>query len=325
MLGRTGIEVSVIGLGCWAMGGYYWGKTDEGELATAIGAAVDAGVTLFDTADSYGFGRSEGLLGNALHGKRERVVLTSKVGLVWDEGEKFGRTQLMEMEKGIRKDLSRSHILEAVEGSLRRLRTDYLDLYLLHWPDVGTPVEESLGAMEELVRSGKVRAVGVSNFDAEDVARADAVYPIACNQVPLSIFLGRGQAEAIDACRAAGVGVTAYWALHKGLLTGKYGAQARFGSDDWRHYDPEFQGEPYARRVRVVEKLKGLAAELGVSMSALALGWVIAQPGVTAALVGAKTPAQARENAGADIELDAETLRKIDQIAQEVTQETEGA
>ena len=300
------------------MGGYYWGKTDEEELTATVCAAVDSGITLIDTADSYGWGRSEELLGKALAGRRHEVILTSKVGQVRDTNQQFGRTELVEMEEHIRHDLTRKHVLEAVEGSLRRLRTDYLDLYLLHWPDESTPIEESLGAMEALVDAGKVRAVGVSNFDEGLLAEARGVYPVACNQVQLSMLVRGEQAGLVAACRRAGLSVVAYWVLHKGLLTGKYGAKDAFPRDDWRHYDPDFRGRMFRRRVEAVGKLKAVAADLGVTMSQLALAWVVAQPGVTAALAGAERLEQARQNAGADIELDAATLETIDAIMADV-------
>ena len=313
-LGQTQIEVSVIGLGTWAMGGYYWGQTREEDLIGAVHAALDGGVTLIDTADSYGFGRSEELLGKALAGRRQDVVVTSKVGQVWSKDRQFGASDLLAIEEERRISLSREHILRSIEGSLARLRTDYVDLYLLHWPDEATAIGESLGAMEEIVRAGKARAVGVSNFGEGLLREAKGLCPIACNQVQLSMLPGHRQSEVVSACRSLGVSVVCYQALHKGLLTGKYSAEHVFAPDDWRHYDPDFSGEVYARRVQAVEKLKEVAKDLGLTMSQLALAWVIAQPGVTSALVGAKRPEQARENAGADAELSGEALVRIEGI-----------
>lgn len=300
MLGSSPLQVSVIGFGCWQAGGYYWGQVDEREWLAAVHRALDSGVNLFDTADFYGFGRAEEWLAKALGRRRQEAIIATKVGLVSRDGRRdFGSSQLLELEEHIGKDLSRRHVIETAEASLRRLRTDVIDLYLLHWPDPATPIEETMAALEELFQAGKIRAAGCCNFPVDLMQQATARFPLQAHQLPYSV-LHRGAEEALlPACRAGGIGVIAYWVLCKGLLSGKYTGQSTFGDDDWRHYDPLFQGEAYQRNLKMVARLREIAAGEGITAGQLAIAWALQQPGISSAIIGAKTAMQAVENAGA--------------------------
>jgi aryl-alcohol dehydrogenase-like predicted oxidoreductase len=315
-LGSSGIEVSAVGFGCWQIGGYYWGEVDENEWIAAVHRALDMGVTWFDTADFYGFGRSEEVLSKALGTRRQDVVIASKVGLVSRGGRvNFRADELIALEHHIRKDLSRRHILEAAEASLRRLRTDVIDLYLLHWPDPATPLEETMGALEELIASGKIRVAGCCNFSLQQMREARRYLSLQAHQLPYSMLNRSAEDELLPGCRADGVGVITYWALSKGLLTGTLTPASAFSATDWRHYDPLFQGEEFQRNLQLVERLKSVAIDEGVSLPQLAIAWVLSQPGVTSAIVGAKTASQAAENAGGgSVSLAGSTMARIADI-----------
>jgi aryl-alcohol dehydrogenase-like predicted oxidoreductase len=315
-LGSSLLNVSVVGFGCWQIGGYYWGAVDESEWIAAVHRAVDLGVNFFDTADFYGFGRSEELLSRALGNRREDVLIATKVGLVSRGGiTDFGATELLELEDHIERDLRSQHIVEAAEASLRRLRTDVIDLYLLHWPDPRTPLEETMSAMATLVETGKVRAVGCCNFSPEQMREAASYLPLAAHEMPYSLLDRSVERELLPACRTGGVGVVAYWVLCKGLLAGKYSEDAAFGLDDWRHHDPLFKGEAFRRNLRIVEELRSIAAGEGMTPAQLAITWALQQPGVTSAIIGAKRPEQAEQNAAAgDLKLSPDAQAKIQEI-----------
>jgi aryl-alcohol dehydrogenase-like predicted oxidoreductase len=282
-LGATGLEVSVVGLGCNNFGG----RIDEPASRAVIDAALDAGVTFFDTADVYGRGGgSEEIIGRALRGRRDRVVLATKFG------HDFGRSET-ERADG-------PHIRAAVEASLRRLETDWIDLYQYHRPDPKTPVEETLGALHELVQEGTVRAIGSSNFSAELVAEADAaarehgLTPFATEQSQYSWLRRDAEDELLPACERFGIGFIPYFPLASGLLTGKVR----------RDRPPEPGTRLYGRDVRDddldrVEQLSALAESFGVSLLDLAIGGLAAQPGVLSVIAGATKPEQVRANAAA--------------------------
>ncbi len=312
-LGTSDLEVSVVGLGCWQVGGYYWGEVDEGEWIAGVRRALDLGINFFDTADFYGFGRSEELLAQALGDRRDEVIIATKVGLVVRDGRcDFAANDLLGLEEHIEKDLSRQHIIEAAEDSLRRLGRDVIDLYYLHWPDPATPLAETMGAMEELVRAGKVQAVGCSNFSVAQMREANSYVPVQSHQLPYSLLDRGAEQELLPACQADRVGVIAYWALCRGLLTGKYGEDSSFGADDWRHYDPLFQGEQLHRNLQIVAELKPIAEDEGLTMAQLAIAWVFHQPGITATIVGARRPDQVEQNARAgEVTLSPDSLARI--------------
>ncbi len=290
-LGSAGPEVSAVGFGAWAMGGRGWGAVDDDETVAAVQRSIELGSTFVDTAEVYGNGHSEELIGRALQGRRDEVFLATKVG-------------------GF--DLSRAHIMEAIDNSLRRLRTDHVDLYQLHWPDDKTPVEESMAAMDDLVKAGKVRYVGVSNFDVPLLERCLSVRHVDSLQ-PVYSMLDRGiERDILPFCREHGIGTVVYSPMAKGLLTGKYSPDATFPAGDVRADDPLFQGERFRRNLELVERLRGIAQAHGVTVAQVALNWTLQHPAVTVAIAGAKRPAQVEENVGGQgWQFSADELRQI--------------
>ena len=280
-IGSSGIETSRIGLGTWAIGGTLWGGTDEAESIAAIRAAVERGVTLIDTAPVYGFGRSEEIIGKALAegGLRRRVSIASKLGLAWRDGRPF-------------RDARPARIQQEVEDSLRRLRTDVIDLYQVHWPDPATPVAETAGALEALRRAGKIRAIGVSNYAPEQMEAFRAIAPLDAVQSPYNLFERQIEADVLPYAARTGLTVLSYGALCRGLLSGTMSVHRAFAGDDLRNIDPKFQGERFRQYLAAVERLDALARErFGRSVLALALRWVLDQ-GPTVALWGARRPEQ---------------------------------
>lgn len=309
-IGSTALKTSRIGLGTWAIGGWQWGGTDEAASIATIRRAVDLGVTLIDTAPVYGFGHSEEIVGKALAegGLRDRVQLATKAGLAWQDGV-------------IYRDSRPARIRREIEDSLRRLRTDVIDLYQVHWPDLETPLAETAQTLEDLRREGKIRALGVSNFsplqmDAfRAVARLDAVQP------PYNLFERAIEADVLPYAERTALTVLSYGALCRGLLSGRMTAATTFGDDDLRKVDPKFQGAPFGQYLAAVAALKQLAHErFGKTVLALAVRWVLDQ-GPTIALWGARRPEQldpVREIE--DWHIDAASRREIDTIlAQTIT------
>jgi aryl-alcohol dehydrogenase-like predicted oxidoreductase len=302
-LGRSDLVVSRVAFGTWQLGGE-WGATDESAAITAIRRAADRGVTLFDTAQGYGFGASERLLARALEGRaRDQVIIATKGGLRPADG-------------GIMRDASPEWIREGVEQSLRALATDYVDLYQVHWPDPRTPFEETAGALAELVVQGKVRHVGVSNFSPEEMDAFSATFPVETLQPPYHLFRRDIERDTLPYTAEHDIGVLAYGPLAHGLLSGRLSADQRFAPDDWRSKSAAFRGEAYRRNLEVVAALEQLAHdELGVSVSRLAVAWTLANPAVHVAIVGTRRPDHVDDAvAAADLELDDEVFGRIDDI-----------
>ena len=285
-LGATDLRISTVSFGCWAMGGVWWGKVDDDESIAAVRGALDLGVNFFDTADVYGFGHSEEILAKALGSRRNQVYVATKGGLEWDD------------KNNITPNNSRAHILSAAEASLRRLKTDAIDLYQIHWPDPKVPIAETATACLELLNSGKVRAVGVSNFSASQMAEWREVAPLHSLQPPYSLLDRAVEAEILPYCLENNIGVIVYSPLQRGILTGKFTADSKFGSDDLRSGDKGYQGEDFERNLAIVEELKRLAAKASKTVGQLAIAWVLSNPAVTSAIVGAKRPSQVEENVG---------------------------
>lgn len=316
--GTTDIEVSRIALGTWAIGGWLWGGTDVKDAVRAIHEAMDLGITTIDTAPVYGFGLSEELVAKAIAEKRvprDQVVIATKAGLEWDD------------EDNVRRNSRPERIRQEVEQSLRRLRTDYIDIYQIHQPDPDTPVEDTAAAMKALLDEGKVRAIGVSNYDVEQMERWRSVAPLHSNQLRYNL-LERGIDDAeLPYCRHHGLALLAYSPLARGLLTGKYTAASAFPEGDSRARDKRFQGEAAERNWRIVPRLKEYADALGKSIAQLAVRWVLDQPDVAVpsagsvasiALWGARRPGQIAEAAGAvGWTLSAEQLADIHRIIDE--------
>lgn len=312
-LGDSGVVVSRVALGTWAMGGWLWGGTDVEQSIRAIHAALDMGITTIDTAPVYGFGLSEEILGEALARRqipRDKVVIATKFGMEWDEREEPWRNAKPER---IRREL---------EDSLRRLRTDYIDVYQIHWPDPDTPIAETAQAVKELYEAGKIRAIGVCNYSVEQLEEWRRVAPLHSVQPRYNLLERDIEADVLPYCREHGLGILAYSPMARGLLTGKFTENPTFRPGDNRQTDPRFTGEAYKRHLRIVERLKAMAAERGKTVAQLAVRWVLDQPGVTVALWGARTPEQIREAAGVSgWRLSRDDLARIDAILQEAAEE----
>jgi aryl-alcohol dehydrogenase-like predicted oxidoreductase len=279
----TDLISSRIALGTWAIGGWMWGGTDEKESIRTIHAAFDQGVNLIDTAPVYGFGRSEEIVGEALRqrGRRESIILATKVGLDWSNGK-------------IERNSSRQRILHELEDTFRRLQTDYVDIYQVHWPDPLVPVEETAATLRELYEQGKIRAIGVSNYAPEEMARFRAVAPLHTIQPPYNLFEREIERDVLPFGLDRGVTTLTYGALCRGLLSGAMHADRKFSSDDMRKTsDPKFQQPHFAEYLDAASKLDDYAREhFGKRVIHLAVRWLLDQPGVGIALWGARRPEQ---------------------------------
>jgi aryl-alcohol dehydrogenase-like predicted oxidoreductase len=278
---ETSIRMSRIGLGTWAIGGWMWGGTDEEESIKTIHTAVERGVKLIDTAPAYGFGRSEEIVGRAIaDGRlRSRVVIATKVGLEWKDGKVF-------------RNASRDRIKREVADSLRRLRTDYIDIYQVHWPDPLVSIEETAEAMQTLFDQGKIRAIGVSNFSVAQIERFRRVAKLHIVQPPYNLFEREIEAELMPYCRQSGLATLTYGALCRGLLSGRLREDAHFEGDDLRLTDPKFRPPRYAQYLAAVQRLDQFAADnYRKRVIHLAVRWILDQ-GTTTALWGARHPGQ---------------------------------
>jgi aryl-alcohol dehydrogenase-like predicted oxidoreductase len=298
-------EVSRIGLGTWSIGGWMWGGTDEQEALRTIRAALDYGINLLDTAPAYGFGHSEEIVGRALaqHGRREDIIVATKVGLEWRRDRVF-------------RNSTRSRVFAEVEDSLRRLRTDYIDLYQVHWPDPLVPIEETAAAMHELYKQGKIRAIGVSNYSLEQMNTFQEVAPLHTAQPPYNLFERGAERDILPYCHIRGIKTLTYGALCRGLLSGRMKPDTQFDGDDLRKIDPKFQSPRYVQYLRAVEHLERFAREnYGKGVLELAVRWTLDRPFVTVALWGARRPEQLAAVARVSgWKLDLPALKAIDGI-----------
>lgn len=299
-----------------------WGPVDDRESEAAIRRALDLGITFFDTADFYGKGHSEEILGKALGSRRSQVIIATKGGLDWGQFE--GRTPVSDRPhygmggrriEGAWRNSTPEYLRAAVDASLRRLGTDVIDIYFIHWPDPGVPIEETAQAMEELRQVGKIRYLGVSNFSVEEMERWMKVAPLHVVQPGYHMFSRGIERDVLPFCREKGIAVTTYGPLAHGLLSGKFTPDTTFPPGDFRPGHPLFKGEAFARNLQIVERLKAVAQRYGRSVGQLAIAWVLSQPGVTSAIVGAKRPQQVEENVGAaDWSLGPEILEEVEAI-----------
>jgi aryl-alcohol dehydrogenase-like predicted oxidoreductase len=298
---ETDLKPSRIGLGTWAIGGWMWGGPDDEAAIATIERALDAGITLIDTAPQYGQGHSEEVVGRALTGKREKAVVATKVGLEWDERGDPSR------------NASAARIRREIEDSLRRLRTDYIDIYQVHWPDPNVPMEETASALAELHRSGKIKAIGVSNFTSRQMLEFLKYAPLHVVQPPYNLFERGAELDALPFAREHGLTALTYGAICRGLLSGTMSEKTTFGSDDLRSVDPKFRPPRFAQYLRAVDRLDVFARErFGRRVIHLALRWVLDTPGVGVALWGARRPAQLDPVDGAfGFTLDAQTRSEI--------------
>jgi len=304
-LGQTDLKVSRICFGTWQAGGD-WGGIDVEQAKDAIRGALELGINFFDTAQGYGWGRSERLLGQALapelRPRREEMVIATKGGLRMSGGE-------------LRRDSSPEWLRHGIEQSLRELGTDHVDLYQVHWPDRDTPVEETAGTLEELVREGKARYIGVSNFDARQMAAFQQHRKVDTLQPPYHIFRREIEDEILPYCREHGIGVFVYSPLAHGLLTGKFDEHTEFQADDWRRHSAVFSGEEFHGNLSIVRELARFAEERGWTVAQLAVAWALSTPGVDAAIVGARSREQIEGTAPAgDIDLSAQDRDEADEI-----------
>jgi aryl-alcohol dehydrogenase-like predicted oxidoreductase len=301
-LGTQGLEVGAIGLGCMGMSEFY-GTADEGEAIATIHRALDLGVTLFDTADMYGPFTNEELVGRAIAGRRDQVVLATKFGIVRDAGDPSRR--------GI--EGSPEYVHKAIDGSLGRLGVDYVDLYYQHRVDPDTPIEETVGAIAELVRDGKVRYLGLSEAAPDTIRRAHAVHPISALQTEYSLWTRDPEEEVLPTVRELGIGFVAYSPLGRGFLSGRIQSPDDLEERDFRRRNPRFQGENFERNLELVESVREIAEEKGITPAQLALAWVLAQGEDIVPIPGTKRRDRLEENvATLDVDLTAEDLDRIE-------------
>ncbi len=311
--GDTDLVASAVGFGTWEMSTTMYGHIDVGEAAKAVNMAIDRGITLFDTAEVYGPYHSEELLAQALGGRRNEIVLVTKVGFDYNDTPSV-----------VGLNSKKDHIIERTEGCLRRLNTDYVDLMLIHWPDHDTPIEETMEGLEELKQSGKIRHYGVSNFDIDMMQECQQYGQIAANQVGYHMFDRRMESRVLPWCMANGVGYMAYGSLAFGLLTGAFAPEHTFEEGDWRRNGtafnlPLFERERFRQEVEICNRLVELADGYGKTVAQLALAWVLDHPGVTTALVGMRNERELEENVAAtDWKLTEEIRTGINAIFDEV-------
>jgi aryl-alcohol dehydrogenase-like predicted oxidoreductase len=303
-IANTSLKVSRVAIGTWAIGGWMWGGTDETESISTIRSALDHGINVIDTAPAYGFGRSEEIVGKAITNGhlRDKVVIATKVGLEWQDGKVF-------------RNASRGRIMREVEDSLRRLQTDYIDIYQVHWPDPLVAIEETAAAMHILLRQGKIRAIGVSNFSVEQMQQFRAVAPLHVLQSPYNLFEREIEADLLPYCRKNNIATFGYGALCRGLLSGRMRSDTAFAGDDLRRSDPKFREPRFAQYLAAVQKLDRLARErFGERVIQLAVRWMLDQ-GITTALWGARHPGQLDPvDAVTGWRLDTATRTEIDRI-----------
>jgi aryl-alcohol dehydrogenase-like predicted oxidoreductase len=301
-------SVSRIGLGTWSIGGFMWGGTDERVALETILQALEHGITLLDTAPVYGLGRAEELVGRALaqYGKRQEVIIATKVGLEW-RGDQIFRNS------------SHARIMQEITDSLRRLKTDYIDIYQIHWPDPLVPIEETAAAMHQLHKQGKIRAIGVSNYSLEQLNLFRQAAPLHTVQPPYNLFERGVEKDVLPYCHSHGISTLTYGSLCRGLLSGKMKLNTQFQGDDVRKTDPKFQQPRYAQYLKAVERLDRFAQEnFGKHVLELAMRWTLDQPFVTVALWGARHPKQLTPVSAIDgWKLDAAALKAIDEMVRD--------
>ncbi len=310
----TDMNVSRIALGTWAIGGWMWGGSDEKESIKTIHAALDEGITVIDTAPVYGFGRSEEIVGKAVqeYGGRDKLFISTKATLEWEDGKAF-------------RNSTRDRILKEIDDSLRRLKTDYIDIYFVHWPDPLVPIEATAETMGELFNSGKIRSIGVSNYSPGQMKEFRKSAPLHLSQPPYNIFERQIEGEEKEYCHDHNIALMTYGALCRGMLSGKMSKDREFKGDDLRQYDPKFQGERFDQYLAATAKLEELAKDrFNKDLLPLAVRWVLDQ-GVEIALWGGRKPEQmkpVRQVVGWN--LNGAAKKEIDKILEETIKDPVG-
>lgn len=310
ILGYTGVPLTTIGLGTWAIGGggwaFAWGAQDDADSVATVQRALDLGINWIDTAAVYGLGHAEEIVGRAIAGRRHEVFIATKCGRVWDEGgtTPYGR-------------LTADSVRREAEASLRRLNIEQIDLYQIHWPNPEPQIEEAWATIADLVKEGKIRYAGVSNFNVAQLRRIQPIHPVASLQPPYSMLARGVEEELLGYCAAHRIGVIVYSPMQAGLLTGKVTREwvEQLPDDDWRKRNPRFREPELSANLALVEGLRPIAERAGKTVAQLALAWVLRRPEVTAAIVGARRPAQIEETVAAgDWDLSAEEIAAIDAL-----------
>jgi len=321
-LGESDVKVSAVTMGCWAIGGRWWGGTDDAKAVAAIHKAIDVGMTSFDSAPAYGFGHSESVIGQAIKGRRDKVQLLTKYGLSWEtqKGEYFFTAPDDDgVDRQVYRYAGKESVIRECEQSLQRFGTDYIDVYQCHWRDVTTPLEETMEAMDTLIKAGKIRAAGVSNFTVEEMEACRKVVPLASDQPPYSMVKRDIEADILPYCRENNIGVVVYSPMQLGLLTGKLTMDREFPPNDMRADSAYFSPENRRRVIAFCDKLRPIAEAHNATVAQLVINWTIHRPGITAALVGARNPAQAEENAAAaDFRLTEDQATQVEGLVKEL-------
>ena len=287
VLGHSDLRISRIGFGCWAIGGYGWGKVDDRESIRAIERALELGINFFDTADVYGFGHSEKILSLGLGEQRRHVVIATKFGVMWDSQGRITR------------DISPGRVTQALEDSLRRLKVDCIPLYQINWPDEKTPISIAIEALNRCQKAGKIRSIGCCNLSSEQIQEAAKRHPVTSLQVPYNIVDKAIEDRILAACKEHGISVMTYGSLAQGLFSGKFSPEVQFGKEDIRSRSVYFQEAARERNFQVVKLLEEIGQRYGRTPAQVALRWILDNPDITCALTGIKTPRQIDENVGA--------------------------
>ncbi len=325
-LGSSDLEITEIAFGAWAIGGWMWGGADANDAVRAIETAIDNGMTTIDTASIYGFGLSEELVGKAVRGKRDKTQILTKFGMSWS-GNKgtyhFSSRDNNGKQIDIYKYAAKEKVLKDCEDSLRRLGTDVIDLFQIHWPDASIPVSETMEALEMLVSQGKIRAGGVCNYPVDQLIEARKTFPVASDQVPFSMVKRDIEKDVIPYCLQNDMGILAYSPMQRGLLTGKIRPGHKFNEGDSRPDTPYYKEPNLSNILVLLDRIRPIADGHKVTLSQIVLNWTIQQPGITCALAGARNPQQTLENIGAtDFNLTQDEISVIDKFIAETNIDT---